>query len=625
MKKIFTFMCAVMALAAVSCTKAELKGNNDGVGILNVEMDLSALTKAALSEDELKNTAKVNIYHADKSGLVRSYTYAEMPSPFYLAAGEYRVDVLAGESVKADPSAASWEQKSYKGSKEFTIVANQVNNVQVEAVVDNAVTKITFDQTVSANFADGYKFTIALDHDPAATQLEYTSANAGSEGYYIVNGLVEPSFVWTFTGTLKKGGSSFTKSGEIKNVLPGRLYTMNLKYTIKDGDIDFNLVVDYTTDIVNDNIVFEPVSTGLAPSARYEIWAKKATLHADVDVAENAGKTVKFAYSSNGSDWEYADGVNDSEGTWKADITGLAPETEYTYKLLIDDVETGEPKTFTTEAAPNLPNASFEYVSLASDPNYTYYKFYDPNCTEEEGRNMFWGSGNGEGDDGVKGSASMEYIITQIDKSDKKHGNQSVKCVNSVAASLLTAGNLFVGQFRQINGMEGGVVDFGRPWTSRPTGLRLWCKYTTGKIDIRASSIPSSEGLTSSDYDRAQIKIAIGTWDYKKYNGKNKINPVGIDTGDPDTFVDFYNDTKGGTVANGDLIIMNDGYVVNRQPKVSATTSGWIQYVIPLNYHSLTTFPTHIIISCSASQFGDYFAGCSSSVLWLDGFELIYD
>jgi hypothetical protein len=89
-----------MALAAVSCTKAELKGNNDGVGILNVEMDLSALTKAALSEDELKNTAKVNIYYADKSGLVRSYTYAEMPSPFYLAAGEYRVDVLAGESVK---------------------------------------------------------------------------------------------------------------------------------------------------------------------------------------------------------------------------------------------------------------------------------------------------------------------------------------------------------------------------------------------------------------------------------------------------------------------------------------------------------------------------------------------
>ena len=89
--------------------------------------------------------------------------------------------------------------------------------------------------------------------------------------------------------------------------------------------------------------------------------------------------------------------------------------------------------------------------------------------------------------------------------------------------------------------------------------------------------------------------------------------------------MDFYNDTKGGTVANGDLIIMNDGYVINKQPKVSATTSGWIQYEIPINYHSLTTFPTHIIISCSASQFGDYFAGCKESVLWLDGFELIYE
>ena len=31
-----------------------------------------------------------------------------------------------------------------------------------------------------------------------------------------------------------------------------------------------------------------------------------------------------------------------------------------------------------------------------------------------------------------------------------------------------------------------------------------------------------------------------------------------------------------------------------------------------------------IIISCAASQFGDYFSGCSSSKLWLDNFELVY-
>ena len=41
-------------------------------------------------------------------------------------------------------------------------------------------------------------------------------------------------------------------------------------------------------------------------------------------------------------------------------------------------------------------------------------------------------------------------------------------------------------------------------------------------------------------------------------------------------------------------------------------------------YHDMDVMPTHIIISCAASQFGDYFTGCSSSKLWLDAFELIY-
>lgn len=626
MKKIFAYI-SICALAVVSCSKAEMKESNDGLGILNVDMDVAALTKAALSTDELKNTATVNIYNADKSGLVRSYVYAEMPSPFYLAAGDYRVDIEAGESVKANPAPASWEQKSYKGSKEFKIVAGRVNNVQVEASVNNAVSRITFDPTVAANFAAGYTFTIALDSNPDQAKLVYNASKSGTEGYFIVAGLVEPSFEWTFTGTLLKTGAAFTKTGVIENILPGKLYKMNLKYTIKDGDLDFNLEVDNSTEVVKDNVIFEPVSTGLSPYKDYEIWATKATFHADVDPTENEGATIRFAYrKTSEEEWSYADGVNESEGVWKAEVSGLTPETEYTYILVVNDVETGESLNFTTEKAPNLPNASLEYVSKAADSSYSYYKFYDPNCNVDGCTTMFWGSGNGEGADGVNGSAAMGYIITDIDKSDYKDGTQSVVCQNStvsVGTTLLTAGNLFVGQFRQINGMEGGVVDFGRPWSSRPTALRFWAKYTTGKINVNAGSIPSSAGLTSDDYDRAQVKVAIGNWNYKAYNGSNKNNPIGWDTGDASTFVDFYTDPS--TIANGELIIQNDGYQLNRAAKEPWTTSEWKQYTIPLDYHDLTrTDVAHIVISCSASQYGDYFAGCSSSVLKLDGFELVY-
>ena len=616
MKKILTFMTICLALV-VSCTKAELKEKEAGMGVLSMDMSLSDQTKA-MSQDELLSSAQVKIYKADFNGLVRSYTYSNMPSPFYLAADAYRVDVVAGEAAKETPAAASFENKSYKGSKEFTITAGNVTTVEVVAGVNNAVTSISFDQTVADNFSEGYTFTIGLDAEDAATQLVYNASNSGSEGYFIVAGLDEPSFTWTFSGVLAKDGSAFTKTGVIEDIVPGKLYKMNLKYTIKDGDLEFTLVVDYSTDIVDDTIIFEPVSTGLALTPVYEIWAAHATVYADVDPNENAGATVQFAYSTDGgSTWEYADGVNYDEGVWKADLTGLTPSTEYTYALAINGEHVGSPLTFTTEAAPNLPNASFEYVSLVSGKDY--YKFYDPNCGVADGSYMFWGSGNGEGSEGVNGSANMGIVITTIDTGDKIDGNQSVLCQNNSIVGMLTAGNLFTGQFAGLVGTSGGKVNFGRPWTSRPTALKIWAKYTTGQINILKNE---NLGVSNSDYDRAQIKFAIGTWDYKKYGG-TKDSPVHVNTTDASTFVDFYTDAS--TIANGDLIIYNDGYMINNGEKVSATTSEWIEYIIPLDYRQLTTYPTHIVISCATSQFGDYFTGYDGGRLWIDAAELIYE
>ena len=616
MKKILTFIILGLGFAAASCTKADVS-ESKGEGMLSVDMSIASQTRAAVGEDELLNTAVVNIYKADFSGLVRSYTYSDIPSPMYLAADKYRVDVLAGEAVAATPEGASWDSKSYKGSQAFEIVAGQVTTVQVVANVNNAVTKASFDPTVAENFNEGYTLTMTLS-DEAASTLVYDASKSGAEGYYIVAGLFEPSLTWTFTGTLAKDGSSFTKTGVIENVEPGKLYNMNLKYTIKDGDLVFSLSVDRSTEIVDDTIIFEPVSTGLAPSSVYEIWATRATIHADVDASEGEGKTIKFAYSTDeGSTWTYVDAVNDSEGTYKAELTGLAPQTKYTYALCIDDVQIGEPMTFTTEAAPNFPNASFEYVSKVTGNNY--YKFYDPNCGVEEGMKMFWGSGNGEGPDGVNGSANMNIVITDVDTSTKIDGNQSVVAQTSSMVGMLAAGNLFAGQFVGLVGTSGGIVNFGRPWTSRPTAMRIWCKYETGLINILNNN---NLGVTKSDYDRAQIKVAIGTWDYKKYGG-SKESPVQINTTDESTFVDYYTDPS--TIANGDVIIYKEGYSINKGELITADTTGWIEYVIPLEYHNLNAYPTHIVVSCAASQFGDYFTGYDKTKLWIDAVELIYE
>ena len=618
MKKILTLACGLL-LAAVSCNKNVINGTSEGMGVLSIDMSFSGETRAALSEDQILQTAKVNIYKADFSGLVRSYTYSAMPSPMYLAADSYRVDVIAGEAVAETPAVASWENRSYKGSKAFEITAGNVTSVEVLAGVSNAVSSVSFDPSIAENFSEGYTFTIGLDANDAATQLVYDASKSGAEGYFIISGIEEPSFSWNFSGTLAKDASPFSQSGTISGLEAGKLYRLNLKYTIKDGDLNFTLSVDYSTDVVDDTIIFEPVSTGLASSAAYEIWAGHATVHADVDASEYAGSTVQFAYSSDGASWTTVDAVNDAEGSWSATLAGLTGSTTYTYRLVINGEQVGDEKSFTTDAATRIPNGSFEYASLVS--GQSYYKFYDPNCGVEEGQTMFWGSGNGEGSEGVNGSANMGIVITTIDTSDKADGNQSVCAKSSSMVGILAAGNIFTGQFAGLVGTSGGKVNFGRPWTTRPTALKLWCKYSTGKMNI-IKNFPEGVSLTSSDYDRAEIKFAIGTWNYKTYGG-TKDSPVHVNTTDASTFVDYTTDAS--TVAYGNLVIYNDGYSVNAGEKVSATTSGWLEYVIPLDFHDLKTWPTHIVVSCAASQYGDYFSGCDSSKLWVDKVELVYE
>ena len=139
-------------------------------------------------------------------------------------------------------------------------------------------------------------------------------------------------------------------------------------------------------------------------------------------------------------------------------------------------------------------------------------------------------------------------------------------------------------------------------------------------MDIIKGS-PVGVTLTSEDYDRAEIKFALGTWAYKQYGGSPD-SPVHVNTTDASTFIDYNTDAS--TIANGSLIIHHDGYILNGSDKVSVATNGWMEYTIPLNYRDLDTKPTHIIISCASSQFGDYFSGYSSSKLWLDAMELVY-
>ena len=606
MKKTFAII-SIAAAALVSCQKQQIAPEGEGCLSLSVSTDG---TKAAMTSDELLANADIRIYKDDFSGMVRHYRYSEIPQKIYLPAGGYRIDVLAGEAAKETPSYASWEQKSYKGSKSATITAGGSESITVVAAMNSIVSNISFDESVDTYFQAGYTCTVSLSTAEGAS-LSYTKAESGTDGYFIASGF-EPSLDWTFSGTLASG-EAFSKSGSIAAVEGGKRYRLALKYVEKNGLLDVDILVDDALNEVYDDIIFVPVSTGLASTGKYEIWGSRFTAYADVDENEYDQSKVYFEYRVAGSDAEWTRSeaaARVSEGSYSAQITGLTGATEYEYRLVVTKAADGSEEivdgtmTVTTEATPQVPNGSFETVS--HDESGNYYSFYDPASSDPALQSKWWCSGN-------QGSTTVgsSYQITYPDASDKMDGAQSVCLESRYVIVKFAAGNLFCGHFGATIGTSGGTVFFGRPFTARPSAMRFWAKYSSGPVNRRASNAPAE--IQEGDYDRASLRIAIGTWDYKKYGGDAN-SPILVNTTDESTFVDYTTDAS--TIAFGEKILQGDA---------ENSTNVWQQITIPLDYKTTTAYPTHIMIAFAASMYGDYFTGCDSSKLWIDKVELLYE
>lgn len=322
-------------------------------------------------------------------------------------------------------------------------------------------------------------------------------------------------------------------------------------------------------------------------------WTHSAWLYAD----GLSGTTLGFRYREEGAE-EWIE-VPQEEilfdgGSFSAQIKGLLPETSYeAVAYSNDDLSTVE--TFTTEAALPLPNAGFEEWSKPGKIVYPY-------LSEQE---AFWDSGN-------KGSAAVNETICE-GSSDIRPGSEGEYSAHLISkfASLMgigkfAAGNIFIGTYYNTVGTD-GQVNFGRPFATHPIALRGWMKYTQGRID-RIGKVPAGTNLTTDSMDEGSIYIALGTWTPEEYGGTEE-SPVQVYTKDLSTF--FNKDGKD-VLGYGELIF-------------TESVGEWTQFTIPIEWRDKATVPTHMIIVCSGSRWGDYFTGSSQSRMWLDDFELIYD
>lgn len=650
---IYTAIAFIAMSMATSCEK-DVINTTSGEGGFSLTLNVNDNAQTRALTDEQKNTlinsSSVKIYKPNFMGLIREYTYNLMPDIVYLPSiksnEKYRVDVIAGEAATKNPRKANFDAKSYAGSAEFNIAANKITTgVSVTAKISNAITAVTLDKTIFDNFGETYSLTFTLPtiEGGSAKTLVYNkdiitkNVTSGSsvtkEGYFIIdNPAIENKLCWTFSGTKISDGTTFTANGEIEapeGGLIGTRHTMLFKYVVKDGTLIFDLTVNSTTESITDNIIWTPTSTGISTLNKYDVWAKFANVKADVDTKTYNKDKVYFQWrnvtdnetfvepTAEGAHLVKAVESTTEAGVFTAAIKGLTPETKYEYRLVVYTDATPEAidseilsttKDFTTESAQEIPNGGFEEFTMNTNYKSHFPEFFNTSSSIESHRTKWWDSGN-------IASADYSTVISTTDKGIIGNYSALLQSKEAMGMNILAAGNLFSGSFGGTEQITNGIVNFGRPFTSRPTGIRFYIRYQSGKVDKKHDSL--------GNYDEGQFKVALGTWPAKKYvknteKGDPTNSPIQVRTYYKETFWDIANLEE--TIVYKDIILGGDN---NQTPGSNGADSGWMK--ITWKFDNYTATPSHIIISGAASRFGDYFKGSFSSKMWLDEIELLYD
>lgn len=270
-------------------------------------------------------------------------------------------------------------------------------------------------------------------------------------------------------------------------------------------------------------------------------------------------------------------------------LTGLIPGTTYEYKAFADDFESEIVQNFTTESKYEIPNASFE--------NWSTYKNGSKNIVFPGlgSEPTVWDSGN-------EGAATAGATLTNKSEDMKHSGKFSARLESKYVIIKFAAGNIFMGDYVRTDGTD-GVLSFGRPYNgSHPAKLKVWANYRPS-ASLKGTESEAIKELSETGCDHSQIYVALSD------------EPIEIRT----------------KSSNQKLFSIDDPHVLAYGEvtwKGNFGPDGALEAVeIPIEYfeRAKTKKATHLIITCCASKFGDYFYGGDGSVLYLDDFELIYE
>ncbi len=627
MKKIwYTFIITCLLTTFTACQSEEgLENSATGYLRLGLEVNTASISRA----EAAYNPKQLAVQIINASGeVVKETTNFETNwkgETIELPVGTYTVKA---SSAGFDGATSGFDKPYYAGSTQVTVKSEKSANATIECTLANVKVTVNFDQTFKDAFT---KADVEIDDkagDAGISPLDFIMNQTTQSGYFPVTDLKA-----TVSATNKNGVTN-TQVNEITDVKARDHYILNYKVGETTGG-NVTVEVDPATKTYTFNIEFPlvvPDQPTLAVSSA-NAWAKFVYLEGTMNgnnVVEVDPTKVAFQYrekkaDATDEDWIKVASTNEN-GTYKATITQLTPATTYESRLVYgeENTFTSDVKEITTEEATELYNGNFDLWNYGTGD-------YDETWFAEESNKAglgtsFWDSGNIGTSTYLTGLVGVHNPTSPESSDVHTSGGKSAKLasefVGFFGAGKFAAGNIYTGNYCETFGDPMGArIRFGKPFTSRPIQLKGWFKYTRGNSIDRGDDPYKSE-LQNSGGDQCAIYIALADNDGL---AADKIAPAAafeidnrLGADEPENFK--YKNTIDFSDSNPNIIAY--GTITETEAK---GTGSWQEFTIDLEYRSLTRIPKYIIVVASASKYGDFFTGSTSSVMYIDDFELVYD
>lgn len=610
MKRIYTILLIASTLFFFACQQEEnLTGGATGYLRLTVNEDMSTNSRA-VPENYKPEQIAVQIVNAEGETVKETEDWELWGGKqIELPVGKY---TIKASSNGFDGKDAGFDIPYYTGSKEVTITANGEANETIICKLANVKVTVNFDPALIAKVrsvaATVDNDEVPNDGTPAVYSLAFDTEETRS-GYFPVTKLFASITV------VNKDGDSHSMRKELTDAEGNPVkardhFILNIKET-DTGEQGITVTVDPATHEYSYtfNVSTKPTSGATMTAGA---WDRLAYLQATNVVPGTGVSTegMKFQYReasetavlAETDEASWTDVVTTTEeNKYTAMLTGLTAETAYEYRLVNGNGDVISTQSFTTgeaDAQTALQNGGFEdWCTIQTQGLFGKVNTAYPNASADVN---FWDTSN-TGANTMSTNDPTSSVTSPI-----VSGTHAAKLESKKVVIAFAAASLYTGTFGsvQMSSMS-ATLNFGQPFTSRPIALHGYYQYTPANVDNVGDNLPADATVSEGNPDECSIYIAMAKKAYE------------IDNSKPGTFIDFENDDN----------IIAYGTIEGDYVKTNGAANGYTEFTIPLQYKEsqFGAIPTHIIIVCSASKYGDYMTGGEGSTLYVDDFSLVYE